>query len=75
MLTPPDFPYDLKKRVVQNLQSAQVGDQIFDIVQKLFDRVIQSEHILLARAEKDRLFRQVIKSILTDLLAKLDGDQ
>jgi hypothetical protein len=75
MLNPPDFPYDLKKRVVQNLQSAQVGDQIFDVVQKLLDQIIQSEHIVLARAEKDRLFRQVMKSILTDLLAKLDDDK
>jgi hypothetical protein len=75
MLTPPNFPSDLQKRVTQNLQSAQVETQILDVAQKLFDKTVQAEHILLARAEKDRLFRQVLKSILTDLLAKLDSDQ
>ncbi len=68
-------PFDLKKRIILNMQSAQVNDQIFDATQKLFEKALDKENIILARSEKQRLLRDVMKSVLTDMLKKLDNDQ
>jgi len=79
MSNPISFPQpgsysDLKKRVSQNMQSAKVDDRVFETVQNLFDKTLKSEMIVLSRPEKDRLLRQILKSVLTDMLTKLDGD-
>jgi len=69
----PDAYSDLKKRVNQNMQSAQVNDQIFETVQNLFEKTLNSENIVLSRSEKDYLLRQILKSVLTDMLTKING--
>ncbi len=71
----PPSSFDIKKRIIQNMQSAQVNDQIFDATQKLFENALNKENILLARSEKQRLLRDVMKSVLTDMLTKLDHDK
>ena len=80
MFNPPNLPqpssyFDLKKRLTQSLQSANVDDRILETVQKLFDQTLISEGVVLARVEKERLLRGIMKSILTDMVAGLDGDR
>ena len=80
MFNPPNLPqpsayFDLKKRLTQSLQSANVDDRIRETVQKLFDQTLISEGVVLARVEKERLLRGIMKSILTDMVAGLDGDR
>ena len=67
--------FDLKKRITQRMQSAKVNDQIFEAVQKLFEKILNLENIELTRIERDRLLRQIMKSVLTDMLTELDGDK
>ena len=79
MFNPISFPQpgsysDLKKRVSQNMQSAKVDDRVFETVQNLFDKTLKSEQVVLSRPEKDRLLRQILKSVLTDMLTKLNGN-
>ena len=79
MFNPISFPqpgsfFELKKRVSQSMQSAKVDDRVFEIVQNLFDKTLKSEQIVLSRPEKDRLLRQILKSVLTDMLTKLNGN-
>ena len=71
----PSGSFDIKKRIIQSMQSAKVNDQIFDTAQKLFERALDSENIELARSEKHRLLREILKSVLTDMLTKLDNDK
>lgn len=71
----PPGSFDIKARIIQNMQSAQVNDQIFDATQKLFEKALDKENIILAHSEKQRLLRKVMKSVLTDMLKKLDNDQ
>lgn len=80
MFNPPDLSqpgayFDLRKRVTHSLQSAKVDERVFEAVQQLFEQTLNSEHIVLARNEKDRLLRQIVRSILTDMLAKMGHDR
>lgn len=71
---PPSF-FDLKTLVTRKVQSAQADDQIFETVQKLVEKSLSAENIVLSRREKDRLLYGVLKSVLTDMLTKLDSHQ
>lgn len=76
-LLPPIPPgsFDIKKRIIQSMQSAQVNDHIFDAAAKAFEKALNSENIVLARSEKHRLLGEILKSVLTDMLTKLEGAQ
>jgi hypothetical protein len=65
---------DLKKRITQKVQATDVNDQIFQAVQNAFENALGSENpvILLSRPERKRLFSQVLKSVLEDMVNKLD---
>jgi hypothetical protein len=65
--------FDLLKRVIQRMQSAKIDDQIFEAVQKAYQKELTFENVVLSRAERDRLLRQVMKVVLTDMLKKLDN--
>ena len=64
---------DLLKRMTQRVQQSKVDDQIVEIVQRVFEKEFDKESIVLSRPERVRLFQQVTKAILTDVLGKI-GD-
>jgi hypothetical protein len=66
--------FDLQKLIIQRMKSAKVNDLIFEAIQKIFEKALNVENIVLSRPEKDRLLRNAMKSILTDMLARLDGE-
>ena len=63
---------NLKKRMLQNVQAANVNDQIFQVVQNAFENAMQKENIVLSRPERKRLFAQILKSVLEEMVRKLD---
>jgi hypothetical protein len=60
------------KRIVQQLRQGNIESRILEIVQQGFDNELDKNHILLARPEKLRLFQQSVKTILSEMLAKLN---
>jgi len=54
------------------LRQGSIESQILEIVQQGFDKELDKNHILISRPEKLRLFQQSVKTILTDMLAKLN---
>jgi hypothetical protein len=70
-----DSYFDLKKRLIQRMQSAKIDDEILNTVAKIFEKILASENVVLSRPEKARLLRQILKPVLTDMVAKLDGDK
>jgi hypothetical protein len=48
---------------------------IFVAIQNLFEKALNEENIVLSRLEKNRMLREVLKSVLTDMLKKLDNDK
>lgn len=78
MFNPPN-PYqnsgsyiDLLKRMTQRMQQQKVDDQLLEILQQAFEKELDLRNIVLSRPERVRLFRQITKTILTDMLGKLD---
>ena len=66
--------FNLKKRMLQKVQEAQVNDQIFEVVQKAYDDVMNKENIILSRQERKRLLAQILKSVLEDMVKKLGSN-
>ena len=63
---------DVLKRMTRRMQQNMVDNQISQILQQAFEKELQ-HGILLSRPERKRLFQQVSKAILTDVLGKI-GD-
>jgi len=63
---------NLQKRMLKNVKAARVNDQIFSVVQKTFENALKMENIVLTSAEKKRMLAQIMKQVLSDMLAKLD---
>jgi hypothetical protein len=64
---------ELKKRMLEHVQEAKVSDQIFQVVQRAYEDALNSQNILLSRPERERLLSQILKSVLEDMIKKLDG--
>ena len=79
MLNPPDSYHnsgsfdDLLKRMTRCVKEQKVDNQIFDILQQVFDKELSRANIVLSRSDRVRLFQQVSQAILKDVLGKI-GD-
>jgi len=68
----PNNPYDqLKAEIYGQLQDNQIDDKVFTVVQKAYEDVLSSQNIVLSRTEKKRLLHDVLKDVLTEMLAKI----
>jgi len=63
---------NLKERMYKKV-SANVNDRISGILQKAYEDALYEENIVLSRAERKRLFSQIVKMVMEDLLKKVDG--
>jgi threonyl-tRNA synthetase len=61
---------DLRKRLLQSVQSAKINDQIVEIIKK----ALEAENIVLSRPERKRLFSQIVNLVSEDLTRKLEDD-
>jgi hypothetical protein len=64
---------DLLKRMTQRVREDKIDNQILGILQQVFEKELSQGNIVLSRPERVRLFQQVAKAILTDVLGKI-GD-
>ena len=63
---------NLKEKVFQNVQAANVNDHIFEIVKRAYEQALAKENIMLSRPERKRLLSQVLKLVLDDMIKKLE---
>jgi hypothetical protein len=63
---------DLKKRMLQRIQSFKVNDQILEVLQVAYEDALKEEHIILSSPERKRMLSQISKSVLGDMLRKLE---
>ena len=68
----PGSYFDLQKRMLQKVQDAKVDDHIFEIVQMAYEKALTAENIILSRTERKRLLSQILRSVLEDMLKKMD---
>ena len=64
---------NLQRRIFQRVQSSGINDQIIESVRKSYEDAVNAEIIVLSRSEKRRLFSQVVKLVLEDMLKELDN--
>lgn len=66
---------DLLKQMTRRARENKIDNQIFEILQQVFEKELSQRNIVLSRSERVRLFRQVAKAILTDVLGKVGDTQ
>jgi hypothetical protein len=64
---------NLKKRMLQNVQASGVNDKIFEVVRAAFEDALNKENVVLSRPERKLLFAQILKSVLDDMVTKLNN--
>ena len=68
----PGSYHNLKERMYKRV-SANVNGQIFEIVMKAYENALHKENVVLSRPERKRLFSQIIKMVMEDMVNKLDN--
>ena len=61
---------DVLKRMTRRMQEQELDDQILKILQNAFEKELK-HRIVLSRPDRKRLFLEVSKSILADVLEKM----
>jgi hypothetical protein len=64
---------DLLKLMTRRAQQNEVDNHIFEILRQFFEKELGKENRPLSRPERVRLFQEVTKAILADVLGKVDG--
>ncbi|MBK9924419.1 MAG: hypothetical protein IPP66_03925 [Anaerolineales bacterium] len=65
---------NLKERMYKKV-SANVNEQISEIMMKAFESALNEENVVLSRPERQRLLAQVSALTLKDILKKFDVSQ
>jgi hypothetical protein len=68
----PGSYHNLKERMYKKV-SGDVNDPILVILQNAYENALNAENVVLSRAERKRLFSQILKLVLEDMVKKLDG--
>ncbi len=60
---------NLEERMYKKV-STQVNEQISRMLQKAYESALNEENIVLSRAERSRLFSQISKRVMDDVLKR-----
>ena len=63
--------HNLKERLYKKV-SGEVNDKIFEILQNAYENALNAENVILSRPERNRLFSQIVKLVMEDMLKKLN---
>jgi hypothetical protein len=69
----PDFGSyeDIQKKMIQRVRQANLDEKILALLQTKFEEELAQRNLVLSRPERNRLFRDVAKSVLEDVLGRL----
>ena len=63
---------DLLKRMTRRVQSG-TEDRLISMMELALDDALARENVVLARAERTRLFRQISRAVLEAAAARIEG--
>jgi hypothetical protein len=79
MFTPSDSSsgmyFNLLEKTFQRLKTAAADRQMAAMIHEKFETSLKSGDIVLTSSEKKRLFNQVYRMLLEDMLSELNKDQ
>lgn len=64
---------EVLERMTRHVRQAEVDTRIFEILQQVFEKELGRENVILSRPDRVRLFREIVKAIMNDVLGKIDG--
>jgi len=67
----PGSYHNLKERIYKKV-SGEVNDKIFGVLQNAYENALNAENIVLTRPERNRLFSQITKMVMEDMVKKLN---
>jgi len=67
----PGSYHNLKERMYKKV-SANVNEQITEIMVKAYENALNDENVMLTRPERKRLLSQIVKMVMEDVLKRLD---
>jgi hypothetical protein len=67
----PGSYHNLKERMYKKV-SGEVNDKIFGVLQNAYENALNAENVVLSRPERNRLFSQIVKLVMEDMLKKLN---
>jgi len=65
----PGSYHNLKERMYKKV-SVQVNDQIESMLKNAYEKALGEENVVLSRPERKRLFSQIVKMVMEDVLPK-----
>lgn len=68
----PGSYHNLQERMYKKVKAAKVDEQILAIMMKAYEDALYEENAALSRPERNRLFKQITKLTLEDVLKKLN---
>ena len=68
----PGSYHNLKERMYKKV-SANVNEQIREIMVKSYENALNEENVILTRPERKHLLSQITKMVMEDILKKFDG--
>ena len=67
----PGSHQNIKERMYKKV-SGSTYDQILGILQSSYEKALEEENVVLSRPERERLFGQVVKMLMDDMLRKIE---
>jgi hypothetical protein len=64
---------DLLKLMIQRAQHDEIDKQIAEVLKQFFEKELDKENRPFSRPDRTRLFQQVSRAILADVLGKIDN--
>ena len=62
---------NIKERMYKKV-SGTTYDQILGILHNSYEKALEEENVVLSRPERKRLFGQIVKMLMEDLLKKIE---
>ena len=59
--------------MISHMQQDQIDDQVIRTLQQAFEKELVRENVMLSRPERVRLYRQASRSLLNEVLVKIEG--
>lgn len=64
---PPGSYENVKERIYKKV-SAEVNHKLRPMLQNSYENALSAESVMLTRSERDRLFSQIVKMVMEDLV-------
>ena len=62
----------LQERMLKRVKATNIEAQVTELYQKAYEDALYKENIVLSRPERNRLFSQILKLVLEDVIKKYD---